>query len=277
MNPYRLGLSRGAIELRQVLHTRKDIYAYLSTPLLFLGVSYWQSRDGDDAMTQLSLAGGIGSTIFMFGLLTVPQFLFGDREDGTLLRLRGVPGAMTAYVTGKVFFVLVNITVSIALLLLGGRVLLGARLPDTPQHWIALVWVVALGIVAVVPIGAAIGSLLPAAREALGIYMLPMMAVMVISGTFSPLRDLPEWVQNLASFFPLRWITQGIRSALLPDSAQALEVSGAWQHTTVASVLALWAVAGLALAPRLLQRMARRESGSRLSEREQRRVAKAAY
>nr|WP_055522637.1 hypothetical protein [Streptomyces graminilatus] len=81
MNPYRLGLSRGAIELRQVLHTRKDICAYLSTPLLFLGVSYGQSRDGDDAMTQLSLAGGIGSTIFMFGLLTVPQFLFGDRED----------------------------------------------------------------------------------------------------------------------------------------------------------------------------------------------------
>ncbi|WP_157876510.1 hypothetical protein [Streptomyces graminilatus] len=55
---------------------------------------------------------------------------------------------MTAYVTGKVFFVLVNITVSIALLPLGGRVLLGARLPDTPQHWITLVWVVVLGIVA---------------------------------------------------------------------------------------------------------------------------------
>ncbi|GCB47532.1 ABC transporter permease [Streptomyces sp. NL15-2K] len=277
VNPYRLGLSRGAIELRQVLRSRKDIYTYLSTPLVFLAVSYWQSRDGDDAMTQLSLAGGIGSTIFMFGLLTVPQFLFGDREDGTLLRLRGVPGAMTAYVTGKVLFVLVNITVSIALLLLGGRVLLGAGLPDTSQQWLTLVWVVALGIVAVVPIGAAIGSLLPAAREALGVYMLPMMALMVLSGTFSPLRKLPEWLQNLASFFPLRWIAQGVRSALLPDSAQALEVSGAWQHTTVAGVLALWAVAGLVLAPRLLQRMARRESGSRLSEREQRRMAKTAY
>jgi ABC-2 type transport system permease protein len=277
VNPYRLGLSRGAIELRQVLRSRKDIYAYLSTPLLFLAVSYWQSRDGDDAMTQLSLAGGIGSTIFMFGLLTVPQFLFGDREDGTLLRLRGVPGAMTAYVTGKVFFVLVTITVSVALLLVGGQVLLGAGLPDTPQRWLTLVWVVALGIVAVVPIGAAVGSLLPAAREALGLYMLPMMGLMIVSGTFTPLREMPEWLRNLASFFPLRWIAQGVRSALLPDSAQALEVSGTWQHATVAGVLALWAVAGLLLAPRLLQRMARRESGSRLSEREQRRMAKTAY
>ncbi|MFI8948932.1 ABC transporter permease [Streptomyces sp. NPDC053750] len=277
MNPYRLGLSRGAIELRQVLRSRKDIYSYLSTPLLFLAVSYWQSRDGDDATTQLSLAGGIASTIFMFGLLTVPQFLFGDREDGTLLRLRGVPGAMTVYVTGKTLFVLVNIAVSITLLLLGGWALLGIELPDTPQRWLTLLWVVTLGIMAVVPIGAAVGSLLPAAREALGIYMLPMMGLMIASGTFFPLRDLPAWLQNVVSVFPLRWIAQGLRSTLLPDSAQALEVSGAWQHLTVAGVLALWAVAGLALAPRLLQRMTRRESGSRLSARERQRMAKTAY
>ncbi|MGC9501361.1 ABC transporter permease [Streptomyces sp. WG7] len=277
MNLYRLGLSRGAIELRQVLRSRKDIYSYLSTPLLFLAVSYWQSRDGDDATAQLSLAGGMASTIFMFGLLTVPQFLFGDREDGTLLRLRGVPGAMTVYLTGKTLFVLVNIAVSIALLLVGGWALLGAGLPDTPQRWLTLLWVVTLGILAVVPIGAAIGSLLPAAREALGIYMLPMMGLMITSGTFFPLRELPEWLQNLVSVFPLRWIAQGLRSTLLPDSAQALEVSGAWQHLTIGGVLALWAVAGLVLAPRLLQRMTRRESGSRLSAREQQRMAKTAY
>ncbi|SES00066.1 ABC-2 type transport system permease protein [Streptomyces sp. yr375] len=276
-NPYRLGLSRGVIELRQVLRSGKDIYTYLSTPLAFLGVAYWQSGDGDDAMAQLSLAGGVGSTIFMFGLLTVPQFLFGDREDGTLLRLRGVPGAMTAYVTAKILFVLVNIAVSVALLLLGGRVLLGTGLPHSPQRWLTLVWVVALGIMAVVPIGAAIGSLLPAAREALGIYMLPMLALMVTSGTFTPLREMPDWLQNLVSVFPLRWIAQGVRSALLPDNAKALELGGSWQHPAVAGMLALWALAGLALAPRLLQRMARRESGSSLSERERKRVAKTAY
>ncbi|CAL9327087.1 ABC transporter permease [Streptomyces sp. SudanB182_2057] len=277
MNPYRLGLSRGAVELRQTLRSRKDIYTYFSTPLIFLAVSYWQSQGDDNATTQLSLAGGIACIIFMFGLLTVPQILFGDREDGTLLRLRGVPGAMTAYVTGKTLFVLVNIALSLVVLLVGGWALLGTGLPGTPQRWLTLLWVVVLGIVAVVPIGAAVGSMLPAAREALGIYMLPMMGVMVLSGTFFPLRDLPEWLQNLVSVFPLRWIAQGLRSTLLPDSAQAVEVSGAWHHTTVAGVLVLWAVAGIALAPRLLQRMARRESGSRLSERERRRMAKTAY
>ncbi|MYR86493.1 ABC transporter permease [Streptomyces sp. SID685] len=186
MSPIRLGIARGALELRQVLRNRKDLYSYLATPLIFLGVASWRSGGGTPETTQLMLAGGVGSTIFMFGLITVPQFLFGDREDGTLLRLRGIPGAIPAYLTAKTVFVLVNILVSVALLLAGGIWLLGADLPSSTDQWLTLVWVIALGIAAVVPVGAAIGALLPAAREALGLYMMPVTVLMFVSGTFSP-------------------------------------------------------------------------------------------
>ncbi|MFK8846531.1 ABC transporter permease [Streptomyces sp. Ac-502] len=277
MNAFRLGLQRGAIELRQVLRTRKDLYAYLSTPVVFLGISYWRAGGGKGEMTQLSLAGGIASTIVMFGLMTVPQFLFGDREDGTLLRLRGIPGAMTSYLTGKTLFVLVNLIASVVLLLVGGALLLGADLPSDPGQWVTLCWVVLLGIAAVVPMGAAIGAMLPAAREALALYMLPVLGLMFVSGAFSPLRNLPSWLQNFASVFPLRWIAQGVRSALLPDTAKVLEPVGSWQHLPMLGVLAIWVALGFLLAPGLLRRMTSRESGSRLSEREQKRIAKAAY
>ncbi|MDH6121976.1 ABC transporter permease [Kitasatospora sp. GAS204B] len=279
MNPLALGLRRGAIELRQILRSRKDLYTYLSTPLVFLGVSYWRSgtHGSGGGLTQLSLAGGIASTIFMFGLMTVPQFLFGDREDGTLLRLRGVPGAMTAYLVGKTLFVLATMAASIVLLLFGGALLLHAQLPQSPGQWLTLVWVLVLGIAAVVPMGAVVGSVLPPAREALALYMMPMVGLMFISGAFAPLRNLPAGVRDLASVFPLRWIAQGVRSALLPDGAKALEVSDSWQHLGTASMLAGWMLAGFLLAPRLLRRMARRESGSSLSEREQKRLAKTAY
>ncbi|GGU52550.1 hypothetical protein GCM10010211_16200 [Streptomyces albospinus] len=83
--------------------------------MVFRGIGYWRAGGHKGEMTQLSLAGGIASTIVMFGLMTVPQFLFGDREDGTLLRLRGIPGAMTSYLTGKTLFVLVNLTASAVL------------------------------------------------------------------------------------------------------------------------------------------------------------------
>lgn len=76
--------------------------------------------------------------------------------------------------------------------------------------------------------------------------------------------------------FPLRWIAQGVRSALLPDGAKALEPAGSWQLLPMTGVLAVWVVLGFLLAPRLLRRMTSRESGSRLSEREQKRLAKTA-
>ncbi|WP_333736249.1 ABC transporter permease [Streptomyces sp. IBSBF 2806] len=277
MSPIRIGLARGALELRQVLRNRKDLYSYLATPLIFLGVASWRSDGGTPETTQLMLAGGVGATIFMFGLITVPQFLFGDREDGTLLRLRGIPGAMPAYLTAKTVFVLVNILISVTLLLIGGTLILGADLPSTPAQWLTLIWVMTLGIGAVVPVGAAIGALLPAAREALGLYMMPVMVVMFVSGAFSPLKNQPTWVQHLASGFPLRWIAQGVRSALLPDHAKAQELAGDWQHLTVLAVLAVWTIVGFILAPVLLQRMTRRESGSRMSDREAKRLAKTAY
>ncbi|MFS4094775.1 ABC transporter permease [Streptomyces sp. AF1A] len=277
MNPLRLGLARGALELRQVLRSRKDLYSYLATPVIFIGVASWRSDGGTPETAQAMLAGGVAATIFMFGLMTVPQFLFGDREDGTLLRLRGIPGAMPAYLTAKIVFVLAVILVSVALLLAGGSLLLGVGLPSRPARWLTLAWVMGLGIAAVVPVGAAIGALLPAAREALGVYMMPVMGLMFVSGAFAPLRNQPAWVRHLASVFPLRWIAQGVRSALLPDSARARELAGGWQHPSVFAVLAVWAAAGFVLAPPLLQRMTRRESGSRMSEREQKRLAKTAY
>lgn len=277
MNPFRLGLARGVLELRQVLRNRRDLFTYLATPLLFLAVAISNAGGHHDDRARLMLAGGVGSTVVAYGLMTVPQFLAGDREDGTLLRLRGVPGAMAAYLTGKTLFVLVNIVVSVALLLGCGAAVLGTGLPGTAGQWLTLCWVLVLGIAAVVPMGAAIGALLPASREAVGLYSMPVMGLFFVSGAFTPLRGLPAWLRDVASLFPLRWIAQGVRSALLPDSAKALEVSGSWQHPAIFGVLAAWAVLGSALAPRLLRRMARRESGSRLSERERARLAKSVY
>ena len=53
-----------------------------------------------------------------------------------------------------------------------------------------------------------------------------------------------------------------MRHALLPDSMAAVEIDGSWRTLMMFAVLAVWAVLALALAPRLLRRMARRESGS---------------
>jgi ABC-2 type transport system permease protein len=46
-----------------------------------------------------------------------------------------------------------------------------------------------------------------------------------------------------------------------------VEVGHSWRHLATFGVLSAWAVAGLVLAPVVLRRMARRESGSNVAAR----------
>jgi ABC-2 type transport system permease protein len=66
------------------------------------------------------------------------------------------------------------------------------------------------------------------------------------------------------------WLGLGMRSALLPDSAVVVEIGQSWRPWATLGVLAAWAVIGLVLAPILLRRMARRESGSSVAARRER-------
>ena len=47
----------------------------------------------------------------------------------------------------------------------------------------------------------------------------------------------------------------------------AVEVGHSWRHLATFGVLSAWAVAGFVLAPAVLRRMARRESGSTVAAR----------
>jgi ABC-2 type transport system permease protein len=47
--------------------------------------------------------------------------------------------------------------------------------------------------------------------------------------------------------FPLKWIAQGMRAAILPDSFKAAEPGGEWALGLVAIMLAIWLIVGLIL------------------------------
>ena len=97
----------------------------------------------------------------------------------------------------------------------------------------------------------------------------PMMALIAISGIFYPITTFPAWLQVIAQIFPIYWLGLGMRSALLPDELAAVEIGESWRHLETLGVLGAWAVAGLVVAPIVLRRMARRESGATVAERRQ--------
>lgn len=267
---WRSGFLRGRIELRHLLRNPKEMSGHvINVVVALLLASYIHGKvPGTHVpMAHLTLAGFSAYLLFQIGLVNLPQILVTEREEGTLLRLRATPGGIPAYLIAKSLLVVVMAFGTLALLLGAAALLVDGPLPHGPDGWLTLLWVSALGLLAVVPLGAAIGAVLPNPREALALIMLPTMALLFTSGAMFPLGSLPALVQKIASVFPLKWMAQGLRSALLPDAARAAEAAGSWELPKVALILGAWAVAGFLLAVPLLRRAARRESGSRLSER----------
>jgi ABC-2 type transport system permease protein len=140
--------------------------------------------------------------------------------------------------------------------------------------WLTMVWVVALGFLASLPIGAVIGSIFSDPSWT-GLMVLPSFGLIGISGMFYPITHFPVWLQDIAQVFPLYWAGLGMRSALLPAHQAAVEIGGSWRHLATFGVLAAWAVLGLTLAPVVMRRMARKESGSNMEHRKAKAIARA--
>ncbi|MEV0418233.1 ABC transporter permease [Streptosporangium canum] len=273
MNPtvmaWRAGWSRGVIELRQSLTNAGDLFNHFFWPVLMLGATFFM-RDvsfGQSGFTlgALALPSILGMNAAM-SMVSMSQQLTADREDGTLLRAKATPNGMIGYLTGKIISVSGGLVVDLAIFLVPGLFIISSLAVDDASSWLTLIWVLALGLVATLPIGAVLGSVFVSARSQ-GLLQLPILAMIAISGIFYPITALPEWVQWIAQAFPVYWLGLGMRSALLPDSAVIMEIGESWRHLETVGVLGAWAVLGLVLAPIVLRRMARGESGSSVAAR----------
>jgi ABC-2 type transport system permease protein len=208
-------------------------------------------------------------------MVTMSQTLTADREDGTLLRAKATPNGMLGYLTGKLISVSGGLLLDLAIFGVPALLLIPGLPIGNAATWLTLAWVLALGLAATLPAGAVLGSVFTSARSQ-GLLTLPVLAVIGISGIFYPITALPGWVQAIAQGFPIYWLGLGMRSALLPPSAVALELGESWRHLETVAVLGAWAVVGLLLAPIVLRRMARRESGSRVADRRERALRRVA-
>ena len=203
------------------------------------------------------------------GVITMGDLLVTEREDGTLLRAKAIPNGMLGYLLGKVVNISGQIAFVVAITLLIGAFLFTGLAIGSPGSWLTLVWVLVLvlGLLAMLPLGAVLGSLFESQRSAGGPMLLLLAGLAAISGVFYPITHLPVFLQWAGQLFPMYWLGLGMRSALLPNAMAAVEIGHSWRHLATFGVLSAWAVAGLVLAPVLLRRIARRESGSNVAAR----------
>ncbi|MDT7726171.1 MAG: type transport system permease protein [Actinomycetota bacterium] len=276
MNPtataLRAGCSRGLIELRQSFTNGAELWSHFFWPVLMLLVTYFM-RDVSFGVSGFSLGTLVLPSILgmnaSMAMVSMSQQLTTEREDGTLLRAKATPNGMLGYLVGKIVSVSGGLVVDLAIFLIPALFIVPGLAAGSPSSWLTLVWVLALGLAATLPIGAVLGSVFTNAR-AQGLITLPILGLIAISGIFYPITSMPEWLHWIAQVFPIYWLGLGMRSALLPDSAAALEIGESWRHLETVGALGAWAALGLVLAPIVLRRMARRESGSSLAKRRER-------
>jgi ABC-2 type transport system permease protein len=269
MTAVRAGVSRGLIEVRQSLTNKGDLFSHVFWPALMVVtlvfIRHIHFRHSGFTLGTLVLPSILGMNA-SFAMVTMSQLLTADREDGTLLRCKAVPNGMVGFLAGRIISVSAGLLIDLTIFLIPALFIISGLTTGRLASWLTLVWVLALGLVATLPIGAVLGSLVTSTR-AQGILTLPILTVISISGIFYPITSLPSWVQWIAEVLPIYWLGLGMRSALLPGSAAYIEIGHSWRHPEMIGVLGAWAVVGLVLAPIVLRRMARRESGSRVEER----------
>ena len=270
MNPTlvaaRAGLSRGRIEFKQALTTPGDLITILITTGSFLAVVIWTRHTTVPglhfSLGTTTLVSVLGLNVVVYGVIITGDLLVTEREDGTLLRAKAIPNGVLGYLIGKVVNISGQIAFTFAITLLAGAFLFTGLAIGSPGHWLTLAWVLALGLLATLPLGAVLGSLFPSQRSAGGPMLLLLGGLTAISGIFYPITHLPVFLQWAGQVFPLYWLGLGMRSALLPNAMAAVEIGHSWRHLATFGVLSAWAIAGLVLAPVVLRRIARRESGS---------------
>ena len=269
LHAVRLGVRRGWTEFLNSVRSAQDQGFFLFTGLATLVYLWFNRGDTVEGTTLLyptvALPSILGALV-AFGVVIGPAFALAmEREDGTLLRHKALPHGMEGYVTGQLVFHSLSALPQFLVILVPSALLFEDVMPSGVGGWVTVAWVLALGMLATLPIGMVLGSVVPNTQKVGTWGMLPVLVVTAISGIFIPVQALWGWVQTVAQVFPTYWIGLGMRSAFLPDAAASLELGGSWRTGQTVLVLTAWAVAGLLVTPVVLRRMARRQSGSQVA------------
>jgi len=253
LSALKMGMGRVGIELKQFFRDRESAVFNFLLPMILLVIfgSVFSGQDlGGSGITfsQYFVAGMIASGILYTSFQNLAIAIPMEREDGTLKRLQGTPLPPAAFFIGKIGMVFMAYIAQVTILIAVGVLFFGIDIPTSPLAIFTFIWVSVLGLIAFTLLGIAYSVVPKQGRGAAALVTPVVLVLQFTSGVFFVFSDLPQWMQSFASLFPLKWLTQAMRSVFLPDSAAAMEVSGSWELGMTAIVLVIWIILGALLA-----------------------------
>jgi ABC-2 type transport system permease protein len=254
----RLGVSRIGYELRVYFRQGDSVFFTFLFPILMLSVfavafsnagNIGQNPDGTGGISFAAyyLPGMVAAGMLLSGVQNLGVDIAGEKGDGTLKRLGGSPLPVISYFIGKIGMVMVSAELQVILLLAVARFAFDVALPTEADKWLTFAWVFLLGVITSCVLGIALSALPRSGKSATAVVIPIVLLLQFISGVYLQFSMLPEWLQNVASIFPLKWMAQGMRAVFLPESFATLEQTGDWNLPWVAIIMAVWFVVGLLL------------------------------
>lgn len=243
-----LGLQRGKLEIRQFMRQRESVVFTLLFPLILLAIFGSVFKDTiapGVTFSQYFVAGMVASGLVNSGFQQLAIIIPVERDLGSLKRLRGTPMPAASYFIGKSLLVLAGMIVQVILLLAGGVLFFGLNMPTSTSKWFTFAWLILLGTATSTALGIAFSVVPKSGRGASAVVSPVVIILQFFSGVFFIFTQLPTWMQQVAAIFPLKWLTQGMRSVFLPDSFASQEVAHSWETGRTLLILIVWLVVGL--------------------------------
>ncbi|MCU1514387.1 MAG: transporter [Microbacteriaceae bacterium] len=259
MNTIALGIDRARYETKVYFRQGDTIFFTFLFPVVMLTIfsvafsssgNFGTNPDGTGGVDAAAfyLPGMIAAGLLLSGVQNLAVDIAVERGDGTLKRLGGTPLPVISYFIGKMGQVFATSLAQVVLLLLVSHFAFGVALPTEASKWGTFVWIYLLGITTSAVLGIALSRIPRTGKSATAVIIPIVLVLQFISGVYLSFTQLPTWLQNVASIFPLKWMAQGMRSVFLPDNFSSAEQGGSWNLGGVAIVLGIWLIVGLVAA-----------------------------
>ena len=253
---WRNGIARIGFELRGYWRQPDAMFFGFLFPIVMLAIfgtafasvdDLGAGPDGEGGITMAAyyLPGLAAAGVMITGTQNLAVDIATEKSGGWLRRLGSTPLSPVSYFIGKAGLTLITGVAQLILLIAFAAIVFQVKLPSEPELWVRLAWLFGLGIVTMTLLGVALSALPRSAKTATAVVIPVVLILMFISGVYLQFDALPDWLQTVAGFFPLKWLAQGMRSVFLPEQFEAVEAGGSWALDLVVMNLGIWLVIGL--------------------------------
>ena len=167
--------------------------------------------------------------------LTAGVRLVGDRERGTLRRVRATPIPVWAFLASSVISQLLLVAVQVAVLLAVGHLMYGVGLGPTPA---AVILMLLVGSLCFLAGGFLIAGIARRDQAAIVLANMIILPQLFVAGIFYPLAGAPAWLRDLSVIMPLTYFSNALRG-LMAQGQNVGQVAGDLAILLVIGVVAL--------------------------------------